>query len=113
MARPRRKDNEQSTASVRAGLTDAEKVYLQDQAAKAGLSEAEYTRRRILGYAVPSASSRQRTDPVLINELNRIGVNVNQLSRAVHTDREFVKYWHDIGEELKRVLAKVLQTGED
>jgi hypothetical protein len=40
-------------------------------------------------------------------EVNRIGVNVNQLARAVHTDRDFARYWQEIGQELHVVLEKV------
>ncbi len=112
MARPRKQEHERRTASVRADLTEAEKVFVQEQAAKAGLSEAEYTRRRILGYAVVSPAAARRADPELIVAINRVGVLVNQLARAVHTDREFIKYWREIGAELKSVLAKVVRTGE-
>jgi hypothetical protein len=113
MGRPRKEEHERRTASVRADLTEAEKVFVQDQAAKAGLSEAEYTRRRVLGYAVvsPAASTRQ-VDPSLLSELNRVGVNVNQLARAVHTGREFVVYWRDIGRELQGVLARLAKGQE-
>lgn len=112
MGRPRKEQHERRTASVRADLTEAEKVYVQQQAAKAGLSEAEYTRRRILGYAVVSPAAARRADPALISELNRIGVNVNQLARAVHTDREFIRYWREIGAELRSALDRVVRAGE-
>lgn len=112
MARPRKQEHERRTASVRADLTEAEKTYVQEQAAKAGLSEAEYTRRRVLGFAVASPAAARRADPAVVTELNRIGVNVNQLARAVHTDRDFAKFWLEIGQELRGVLAKVVKIGE-
>lgn len=112
MARPRKEEHERRTASVRADLTEAEKVFVQEQAARAGLSEAEYTRRRVLGFAVASPAAARRTDPALITELNRIGVNVNQLARAAHTDRDFIQFWREIGRELQGVLAKVVRAGE-
>ncbi|MFN0132760.1 MAG: plasmid mobilization protein [Phycisphaerales bacterium] len=107
MGRPRKNDNERRTASVRADLTEAEKAFVQAQAAKVGLSEAEYTRRRVLGYAVVSPATARQTDPALLSDLNRIGVNVNQLARAVHTGREFVVYWQHIGRELEALLARL------
>lgn len=112
MGRPRKEEHERRTASIRADLTEAEKVYVQEQAARAGLSEAEYTRRRVLGYAVVSPAASRRADPALITELNRIGVNVNQLARAVHTDRAFIRYWREVGAELRAVLERVVRAGE-
>ncbi|MGD9693612.1 MAG: plasmid mobilization relaxosome protein MobC [Phycisphaerales bacterium] len=112
MARPRKQEHERRTASIRADLTEAEKAYIQEQAAKAGLSGAEYTRRRLLGFAVTSPAAARRADPALVTELNRIGVNVNQLARAVHTDRDFARFWREIGQELREVLEKVVKAGE-
>ncbi len=112
MARPRKQEHERRTASVRADLTEAEKAYVQEQAVKAGLSEAEYTRRRVLGFAVASTSGARCSDPAIVTELNRIGNNVNQLTRAVHTDRDFAKFWREVGQELRRVLAKVVKIAE-
>lgn len=111
MARPRKQEHERRTASIRADLTEAEKVFVQEQAARAGLSAAEYTRRRVLGYAVVSPAASRRADPALITELNRVGVNVNQLARAVHTDRDFVRFWREIGSELQAVLVRVVREG--
>ena len=104
--RPRKEPHEQRTESIRADLTVAEKEHVRQQAARAGLSEAEYTRRRILGFEV-SAAGRRAFDPALVSEVNRVGLNVNQLARAAHTGREFVHFWREVGAELKDVLAKV------
>lgn len=111
MARPKKEQHERRTASVRADLTEAEKVFVQQQAARAGLSEAEYLRRRVLGAPVLAAAAARRADPALVSELNRIGVNVNQLARAHHTGTDFVRFWSEIGRELRAVLTKVVQQG--
>lgn len=105
MARPKKQPDERRTASIRADLTMAEKVYIQEQASRAGMTEAEYTRRRLLGQ--PVQASPRRADASMLAELNRIGVNVNQLTRAVHTERDFVRYWQEIGGELRIAIEKV------
>jgi hypothetical protein len=46
MARPTKHPDEKRLASIRADLTQAEKIFVQEQAAVAGMSEAEYTRPR-------------------------------------------------------------------
>lgn len=108
MARPRKQPHELRTESIRADLTAAEKEHVRMQARRAGISEAEYTRRRLLGFEVTTPAARRTYDPALVSEINRVGVNVNQLARAVHSGREFVVYWRQIGDELKGVLAKVV-----
>lgn len=112
MARPRKEKHEQRTASTRTDLTAAEKAFLQEQASAAGLSEADYVRRRILGFQVSPAPRRVDAEltAALINEVNRLGVNVNQLARATHTDRTPRLDWGELAAECERVLAKVAKS---
>ena len=105
MARPKKEEHERRNASTRADLTAAEKEYIREQAAKAGLSEADYVRRRILGFTVQPPAPK--ADAARVSELNRIGVNVNQLARATNADREFRGDWRDVERELRRLLEKV------
>jgi hypothetical protein len=88
-------------------FTHEESELLRDQARAAGITRSELIRRRALGQRVQPLA--RRSDASMINELNRIGVNVNQLTRAVHTDRDFVRYWQMIGAKLEAVLEKVVR----
>ena len=108
MARPKKQDGEKRSETARFRVTVAEREYIRAQARAAGLPGAEYLRRRALGYTVPPARSGL-TDPALISELNRIGVNVNQLARAVHRGSDFVHTWRIIGKQLSDTLAKVVR----
>lgn len=112
MGRPRKEEHERRIASVRADLTEAEKVFVQDQAAKAGLSEAEYTRRRVLGNPVESAATDRRIEPALLSELNRIGVNVNQIARHLNAGRTERGSLDVVVAELRGVLGQLLQRPE-
>jgi hypothetical protein len=105
MARPEKTPEEKRSETARFRLTVAERAFLRGQAETAGLTEAEFLRRRALGLPVRAASAR--SDPVLVSELNRIGVNVNQLARATHRGAEFTRYWREIGARLEAVLARV------
>ncbi|MEZ6069481.1 MAG: plasmid mobilization relaxosome protein MobC [Pirellulales bacterium] len=69
------------------------------------MSLAELVRRRAL--SLPVQPTPSRIDGRLLAELNRIGVNVNQLARSINTDREFRGDWRAIKEELTRLLAAV------
>lgn len=110
MARPEKQDGEKRSETARFRLTLAEREWLREQASRAGLSETEFMRRRVLGRPIPPAPSRS-SDPALVSELNRIGVNVNQLARATHRGSDFVRYWNAVGEELRTVLGKVTRHG--
>lgn len=107
MARPKKEQHERRDQRFNLRYTLAEIEHLRAQAAAAGLDPHEYARRRTLGHAVPPAPQRS-SDPALISELNRIGVNVNQLARASHRGSEFTRYWRDVGAELRGLLERVM-----
>jgi hypothetical protein len=116
VARPRKQPHERRSHGVGSDLTLAEKLYVQGQAAQAGLSEAEYTRRRVLGYAVKAASPG-KSDPALVSEVNRLGVQLsslgnlaNQIALYCHTDRQIPASWSRLPSEIKLLLQLVEQT---
>ena len=109
MSRPIKQPDERRDERLNLRLTAAEKQHVHAQAEMAGLTPMEYVRRRALGYVVPPAPSRRVFDPALISEINRVGNNVNQLARAAHTGREFIKYWREVGQELTRVLDHIVR----
>jgi hypothetical protein len=117
MGRPRKQDSERRSAVVKADLTLAEKDYLREQADKAGLSEAEYTRRRVLGFAVKSAPASGAADPALISEINRLGNQLsalgnltNQVALYLHTDRSLRPEWENLPAEIKAARQLVENT---
>jgi hypothetical protein len=105
MARPKKTGDEQRTEVAKCTLTAEESLSLKMSAAAAGLSAAEYLRRRAFSRSVTPPASR--ADAQLLSELNRIGVNVNQLAFAHNADREFKGDWLALRDELARVLEKV------
>lgn len=109
MARPKKNEDEKRTSRYNVRYTVAEREVVRTNAARAGLDEMEFHRRRTLGVALPS--SRSGSDPALVAALNlyavslaQIGNNVNQLAAATHQDRDYAKYWRGIGDELKADL---------
>lgn len=111
MGRPKKDPQEARCEVTQARVTVAEKLHVQQQAKAAGLTEAEYVRRRALGYEVPPA--RALADQALITEvnrmgweLNRIGQNVDQLLLATYRGSDFVNHWDDIGQEVKAVAGE-------
>jgi len=79
-------------------VTAAERVMVEAKAARAGLVVAEFMRRAALGQTVrerPRAASDQ-----LLSELNRIGVNLNQMTARLHMTGE-------LADELPVTLAQL------
>lgn len=107
MARPKRHDHENRNLKEQYRVTVAERAYVRTQAKAAGLTPAEYSRRRALGYEVP-AQAAAAPNAALVAELNRIGVNVNQLARSVHRGSAFQEFWQEIGDEINGVLARLV-----
>lgn len=121
MARPRKQDSERRCCSIRADLTLAEKSYIRRQVEKTGLSEAEYSRRRLLGYVVPPRSEQQDF-AALISEINALGNQIsaagnlaNQIALACHTNRRLPNGWdvlpndyRDLKRRVELILEKVI-----
>lgn len=113
MARPEKDPNEKLSEVVRLRLTVAEHEHVRAQADAAGVTVSDYLRRRAVGYRVPEGGGRRAGDPAIVSELNRIGVNVNQLARAVHRGSDFTRYWREVGTTLEGILARVLRGSDE
>ena len=84
MARPRLGEEERRRRTVGVRVTEAEAAELQERAQAARLSMGAYLRRRGLGQRVRMAAER-RLGAAELRELNRIGVNLNQMARAMNS----------------------------
>lgn len=84
MARPRLDEEERRTRTLGVRLTAGEAEALSEQARAARLSMGAYVRRRALGQHVRVAEER-RLGPAELRELNRIGVNLNQIARLLNS----------------------------
>ena len=105
MSRPRKPGSDRRDRRLRLRLTGEEDLSVKMKAAAAGLTVAEFGRRCVLKRKITPPASR--VDAQVLVELNRIGVNVNQLAHAFNADREFRGAWEAVYEELVRVIDKV------
>ena len=83
MARPRLGAEERRTRTIGVRVTEAQAAELAELAQAARLSVAALMRRRALGQPVRIAAAR-RLGAAEFRELNRIGVNLNQVARALN-----------------------------
>lgn len=110
MARPTKAPEERRTerlSGVR--LTAAELHHVEDMAARAGLGVAEFCRRAIMGQRI--LSRRSDVNERTLAELNRIGVNLNQIAHAVNSGRGLPDMTAAALDELRAAIAKVLANG--
>jgi len=81
--RPRKTVAEQRTERLSGiRLTTAERAHIEAQAELAGVPVVEFCRRAILGVRIEPR--RSSADERMLFEVNRIGVNLAQLVKALH-----------------------------
>ena len=107
MARPKKNISERRDRRMNLRFTDAEIEQLFLEADKAGLAPYEYARRLALRHRVTPITSN-RIDPALINELNRIGVNLNQLTKFTHLGKDTNGHVERALGDLRHILAEVM-----
>lgn len=106
IGRPKMAPEEQRTERLSGiRLTAAERVMIEDMAAAAGLPLAEFCRRAILRQKITPPPSR--ADDALLLELNRIGVNINQIAHAVNAGRGLPHSMPEVMEQLRRILDRL------
>jgi len=105
IGRPVKQPHEKRLAQMNIRFTLAEAEFIRANAAIAGISEAEFVRRAVMGTPLKPAPSK--IDAALISELNSCGVLVNQLARAVHRGRPLPDYWREIADDLSALLTRI------
>ena len=84
ISRPRLDEQERRARTIGVRVTAAEAAELRERAQAARLSMGAYLRRRALGQRVRLAAEL-RLGAAELRELNRIGVNLNQMARALNS----------------------------
>lgn len=110
MARPRLRDWERRTRTISIRLTESEAVALAEQASAARLTVAAYLRRRGLRRRLRTVQER-RLGAYERRELNRIGVNLNQLVRLMHSGRVVSPQLRETVERVAQLVEGVLDDG--
>ena len=106
MARPRKEHIEARSERLNLRLTLGERATLEAKAAAAGVPPTDYARRVALGGQLAIAQTKA-ADPQLVLALNRVGVNLNQIARAINAHTGFVPA------DLSRTLARINQLLDD
>ena len=107
MARPRLGESERRRRTIGVRVTEAEAAELRERAQAARLSMGAYLRRRALGQRVRSAVER-RLGAAEMRELNRIGVNLNQMARAMNSGAAAPAGTREAVEQVSELVARLL-----
>ena len=107
MARPRLGEEERRTRTMGVRVTEAEAAELRERAQGARLSRGAYLRRRGLGQRVRMVTER-RLGGAELRELNRIGVNLNQMARAMNSGAAAPAGTREAVEQVSELVARLL-----
>lgn len=108
MARPKKQPAERRTVSLSCRVTPLERLRIDAAAAQAGLSPSEYIRRQALTGRV-SVQEKRTLDPAVFNQIRRIGVNLNQLTRLAHKEGKVPPELRRVAAEIERVIVRSLE----
>jgi hypothetical protein len=107
MARPRKELGDLRSETLAIRLTSAERIRVEQAALAAGLTASDYARGLVLSGRVVVRQNR-KLDHAAFDELRRIGVNLNQLTRLAHQRGRFPAGLSDVFATLERILIREL-----
>lgn len=83
MVRPKKSEDDKRSFQMNLRFSLEEIVALEERAKSCGVSVTAYARRVILGVPI---SFQEKADPALVVALNKIGVNLNQMTHAFNRE---------------------------
>ena len=92
MARPKKSDTETRRHRLYIRVTDHDKKTIEARAATTGLTVSEYLRRMALNGQIELHESK--ADFALVRALDRIGVNLNQITKKLNTTGQLQSHSH-------------------
>lgn len=110
MARPRLSDEERRTLQVTLWVNPVERRAIEERASAAGLSIPAYIRRRAVSDHLPIARPL-RLGAAEYREVRQIGVNLNQIARALNQGADAPARTPRLLERLGVILERLLGTG--
>jgi Mobilization protein NikA len=111
MPRPRKSATDRRSETLAIRLTPAERIGAEQAALKAGLTASEYARTLVLAGRVVVRQNRTLGHAVF-DELRRIGVNLNQLTRLAHQRQLFPAGLEEVFAAIERILAREFESGD-
>lgn len=110
MGRPKKKLAERRGTALSFRVTAAERLKIEEAARRAGLSASDYVRARLLTGKLIIRENR-RLDYAAFDQLRRIGVNLNQLTRLANRTGFIAPKIETVLREIERLIAREISPG--
>lgn len=107
MARVACEPHELRKRPLRVFLNEHEEAHLNANALATGVNRHDYVRMLIMGHAPEVIYRGRAADPHLLEALNRVGNNLNQAVRDMHSESKRKHDWEQIRQLLEDVLLNV------
>jgi len=108
MARPTKSDAEHRRHLISFRLTPDELAVFTDRLKLSGMSRSDYLRYVALERRL-TVQTTTRADPAMIAELNRIGVNLNQLTRTANGVGKVPPDLDRLCQKIEQVVMKAVE----
>lgn len=108
MARPKKSPLEKRTERLECRLTVAEKNAVEGKAAERGLTVTSYVYQRLTQGRVKLPRANPEIGQLVI-ELNRVGVNLNQIARAANSGKPLPPDFPRVLASLEAVLHRAVE----
>lgn len=107
MARPQKSETDKRTERLpHVRCTKGEKATIASKAAQAGMSVSDYIRKMAIEGEVVVRESQ--TDFALVDQLRRIGVNINQITQRLHQTEKLPPDLSNVWRRLNNLLDRVI-----
>lgn len=114
MARPRKAEGEGRDVWVSpVRVTMAEKLQIDENAARSGLDYSEFVRRVLLGVRITKPRPANTADRLLsaLNDLafevSKLGTNVNQIAARLHQTDRLPAHMPELVEEMRGLVVRI------
>jgi hypothetical protein len=108
MARPQKQTDHHRQHRLSVRLTQEELAQFTDRVRLAGLNPSEYLRQAALAGHVKTPQTA-RADPALIAAINRIGVNLNQMTRTANGTGRVPPELARLCEKIERIVMRAVE----
>lgn len=112
IGRPKAAPGEVRAAVVSVRLTTLERADVEANAARSGLSLSDYCRRAILGHRVTASTKPQQVNAEALVELNRVGVNLNQIARAANRGEPLPRFFGQTLSVVETAIERLVTGGD-
>lgn len=112
IGRPKSAPGEGRETVVSIRLTTFERAGVEVKAAQSGLSLSDFCRRAILGHRVTASNKPQQVNAEALVELNRIGVNLNQIARAGNRGEPLPRFFGQTLSVVEAAIERLVAGGD-